>query len=112
VFDGKKVRHVSSFNGLTLCLTLKADLAQSEILCSKDRMWIEFSFLCTLRICCYAVRHYVNWCVIKELRDVFGNFFTAPEMLSKSLSVTLPSFCVMVLETDLCRRLRLPAVST
>jgi len=76
-------------------------------------MWIEFSFLCTFRICCYAVRRYVIWCGSKELRDVLGDvFFRAPEMWPKALPDVLPSFDVLVLETDWWRRLRQPAVST
>jgi hypothetical protein len=75
VWQKQEVQHASSFKALSLCLLLKVDLALSQILCSQDRMLIEFSFLCTLRICCYAVRHYVIWCGSKEMRDVFGNVF-------------------------------------
>jgi hypothetical protein len=76
-------------------------------------MWIQFPFLCSLRISCYAVRHYFIWCASKELRVVFGNvLFRASEMWPQALPDTLPSFDVLVLETDWWCRLRLPAVST
>ena len=76
-------------------------------------MWIGFSFLCSLGISCYAVRHYVIWCAGKELRDMFGNIlFRATEMWPKALPDPLPSFHVLILETDYWRRLRLPAPNT
>jgi hypothetical protein len=55
-------------------------------LLQQGRMWIDFPFLCTLRISCYAVRNYVIWCANKELRDVFGNvFFITSEMWPSAL---------------------------
>jgi hypothetical protein len=65
----------------------------------QGRVWIEFSFVCSLRISSYVVRNYVNWCASKELQDVFGNvLFRACEMWPKAFPDTLPSFDVLIMK--------------
>jgi hypothetical protein len=88
-----------------ICLSRKSLAARYNV--------FEFSFVCTLRISCYAVRHYVIWCASKELRELFWECLVQKLWnVAKTLPDTLPSFDVLVLETDWMRRLRLPAVST